>query len=195
MGWKRWFTRICTSERWAPTKLRVVSSAHRFIETIKRCGSSIFWRLFLGAIKEPEAARLFSEMCTALDYLHGIGIVHRDLKCENVLLSSQNQIKLGLFTITAYALLLNLPLNIFRSVGVFLNNSKRILDSPVQLRQTKYQKRFVDLPPTQHQSFSKEYPIMGQQPIYGVWVLSYTLWYVVQCLLEIIILKLYWRIR
>ena len=58
---------------------------------------------FLGAIKEPEAARLFSEMCTALDYLHGIGIVHRDLKCENVLLSSQNQIKLGLLIINAYA--------------------------------------------------------------------------------------------
>merc|ERR1712212_91126 len=43
-----------------------------------------------GAIKEPEAARFFSEMCQALDYLHGKDIVHRDLKCENILLSSQN---------------------------------------------------------------------------------------------------------
>jgi len=50
-----------------------------------------------GAIKEPECARLFQEMCQALDYLHGMGVVHRDLKCENVLLSSQNQIKLADF--------------------------------------------------------------------------------------------------
>ena len=31
-----------------------------------------------GAIKEPESARLFNEMCLALDYLHGKNIVHRN---------------------------------------------------------------------------------------------------------------------
>jgi len=55
-----------------------------------------------GAIKEPEAARLFNEMCLALEYLHGKNIVHRDLKCENILLSSQNQIKLADFGFSRY---------------------------------------------------------------------------------------------
>ena len=87
-----------------------MSSIHRPIGTIKCCRIHDL-NVILGAIKEPESARLFSEMCTALDYLHGIGIVHRDLKCENVLLSSQNQIKLGLFTVNAYALLLILRID------------------------------------------------------------------------------------
>lgn len=50
-----------------------------------------------GALKESDCRRLYSELISAIQYLHSINIVHRDLKCENVLLNKKNQIKLADF--------------------------------------------------------------------------------------------------
>merc|ERR1719361_1224383 len=50
-----------------------------------------------GALKEAECRKFFSDFIEALEYCHGIHIVHRDLKCENVLLSKKNQVKLADF--------------------------------------------------------------------------------------------------
>lgn len=46
-----------------------------------------------GRMKEEEAARVFSQIVSALDYCHSNGIVHRDLKAENVLLDNDMNIK------------------------------------------------------------------------------------------------------
>lgn len=50
-----------------------------------------------GPLKEPDAWQFFNEMCDAVEYLHKQNIVHRDLKCENVLLSKKNVIKIADF--------------------------------------------------------------------------------------------------
>jgi len=44
-----------------------------------------------GAFSEAEAARLFREVGSALAFLHGINVIHGDLKPENLMLSSKNQ--------------------------------------------------------------------------------------------------------
>lgn len=43
-----------------------------------------------GAYSEADAARLVREVGSALSFLHGIGLVHTDLKPENLMLSSEN---------------------------------------------------------------------------------------------------------
>lgn len=39
-----------------------------------------------GPMADDEARRLFRQLITATEYFHSLGIVHRDLKCENLLL-------------------------------------------------------------------------------------------------------------
>jgi len=39
-----------------------------------------------GPMQDDEARRLFRQLVTATEYFHGLGVVHRDLKCENLLL-------------------------------------------------------------------------------------------------------------
>ena len=44
-----------------------------------------------GAYSEADAARLVREVASALDFLHGVGVVHNDIKPENLMLSSDER--------------------------------------------------------------------------------------------------------
>lgn len=54
-------------------------------------GGEMFDRLVKsGAYSEADASRLIREIASALAFLHGIGVVHGDMKPENVMLSTPN---------------------------------------------------------------------------------------------------------
>ena len=46
-------------------------------------------------LPEPEARFIFIQMCQAIAYCHSQDIVHRDLKCENIMLSRNMDVKIG----------------------------------------------------------------------------------------------------
>lgn len=50
-----------------------------------------------GALSEAQSRVWFHQMSKALEYLHLLNVAHRDLKCENVLLSKHMNIKLADF--------------------------------------------------------------------------------------------------
>ncbi|ENN78011.1 hypothetical protein YQE_05497, partial [Dendroctonus ponderosae] len=50
-----------------------------------------------GRMAEPEAKRVFSQIVAAVAYCHSQGVVHRDLKAENLLLDHNLNIKLADF--------------------------------------------------------------------------------------------------
>ncbi|XP_074644541.1 testis-specific serine/threonine-protein kinase 4-like [Tubulanus polymorphus] len=46
-----------------------------------------------GFIKEPQAAQWFHQLAGGIKYCHSKGVVHRDLKCENLLLDGRLNLK------------------------------------------------------------------------------------------------------
>ncbi|ORY38830.1 Pkinase-domain-containing protein [Rhizoclosmatium globosum] len=50
-----------------------------------------------GKLKEPEARKFFAQLVSGLFYIHSVGIVHRDLKLENLLLGPDNNILISDF--------------------------------------------------------------------------------------------------
>lgn len=64
-------------------------------------GEELYSKLERGHLNEQEAKYLFYQLCVAIDYCHKNGIVHRDVKLENILVTKDNQVKLCDFGLAA----------------------------------------------------------------------------------------------
>ena len=56
-----------------------------------------------GGADEEHLARWFEQLCSALDYIHAAGIVHRDIKLGNILLNAQGGIVLSDFGVSRFS--------------------------------------------------------------------------------------------
>jgi serine/threonine protein kinase len=74
----------------------VATESHVWLVTELCSGGELFdYLVERGRLTEGEARRLFGELAVAVGWLHRQGVVHRDLKLENVLLDGELHIKLG----------------------------------------------------------------------------------------------------
>lgn len=74
----------------------VATETHVWLVSELCSGGELFdYLVERGRLLEGEARRMFGELTVAVGWLHRQGVVHRDLKLENVLLDGEMKIKLG----------------------------------------------------------------------------------------------------
>lgn len=79
----------------------IATESSIWIVTELCCGGELFdYLVEKSRLSEDETRVIFGQLCLAVAYLHEAGIVHRDLKLENVLLDEHCRIKLGDFGFT-----------------------------------------------------------------------------------------------
>ncbi|KNZ75856.1 Serine/threonine-protein kinase MARK2 [Termitomyces sp. J132] len=79
----------------------IATESYIWIVTELCSGGELFdYLVEKGRLSEEETRLIFGQLCLAVAYLHGRGIVHRDLKLENVLLDERCRVKLGDFGFT-----------------------------------------------------------------------------------------------
>ena len=69
----------------------------RYLVSPYIAGGSVYERIKGGPLPLEDALRFSTEVASALDYLHGQGIIHRDLKSSNILLNLRNRTYLADF--------------------------------------------------------------------------------------------------
>lgn len=62
-------------------------------------GGSLSQRIKRGRLEHSECARILKDVADALDYAHGMGVIHRDVKPQNVLLDDAGRVYLADFGI------------------------------------------------------------------------------------------------
>jgi serine/threonine protein kinase len=79
----------------------IATESHIWLITELCSGGELFdYLVEKGRVPEAETRVIFGQLCLAVAYIHGKGILHRDLKLENVLLDERCRVKLGDFGFT-----------------------------------------------------------------------------------------------
>ncbi|WVR06559.1 hypothetical protein IAU60_003590 [Kwoniella sp. DSM 27419] len=74
----------------------IATESHIWLVTELCSGGELFdYLVERGRMLEGEGRRLFGELAVAVGWMHRQGVVHRDLKLENVLLDGELRVKLG----------------------------------------------------------------------------------------------------
>ena len=74
------------------------SARHVYFVTEYANGGDLYSLLKqLGSLEESMARKYASEVVLALEYVHSVGVIHRDLKPDNLLISSDGHLKLADF--------------------------------------------------------------------------------------------------
>src|SRR5579863_5019802 len=88
-----------------PGVMKVFKDAHRsrIYMVMEWVDGELLRKLMGGQGKFPpdRAARITARICEALDYIHSRGVVHRDMKPENIMIDPEDRIKLIDFGIAA----------------------------------------------------------------------------------------------
>ncbi|KAL6998500.1 CBL-interacting protein kinase 2 [Sarracenia purpurea var. burkii] len=66
-------------------------------------GGELFNKVAKGRLEEEDARKYFQQLMSAVDFCHGRGVYHRDLKLENLLLDENGNLKVSDFGLSALA--------------------------------------------------------------------------------------------
>lgn len=103
-----------------------------------RCGDLLQRIQHRGKLSESKARLLFRQLVAAVRYMHSRGFCHRDIKCENVLLSSGSHVKLSDFTFAKKC-----PCEVHQLSGTFCGSVAYA--APEVLKGIKYEPRRYDM--------------------------------------------------
>ncbi|KAB5595281.1 kinase-domain containing protein [Ceratobasidium theobromae] len=72
----------------------IVSDHGHYYEVMEYAPYDLFSVVMSGRMGRPEIYCVFRQICDAVDYLHGMGLAHRDLKLDNCVMTTDNIVKL-----------------------------------------------------------------------------------------------------
>ena len=77
--------------RYIVNLIEVVRDAERMYIVMEILGGGELFEQLLakGPFKEDYALAIFAQVAVAVDYMHGLDVVHRDLKAENLVFAAK----------------------------------------------------------------------------------------------------------
>ncbi|KAG8833527.1 serine/threonine protein kinase [Serendipita sp. 399] len=74
--------------------IEIVSDHGHFYEVMEYAPYDLFSVVMSGQMSRPEVYCVFRQIIDGVDYLHGMGLAHRDLKLDNCVMTKENVVKL-----------------------------------------------------------------------------------------------------